>query len=353
MVESIHVFFNCDERFAKPLMVALKSALDHLGRDYRLEAHIGDFGISAASISSIERILNNAGGSCRWVRSDWKKWMPESVVQAGISPAVCARMAMVSMLPEVDRVIYLDSDLVVLGDLSDLWQITADGAPVWAVRDQLMPWLASSPSFRNIEHGLPMKSRYLNAGVLVADLRVWRDLDLETRLLTFYQQHYKKLLYHDQDALNAVLVGLWKPLPLQWNRTPWLDSVVHWEDLEASPAELAHAFDNPKIVHYANQRKPWHSGLKNRLNDPFFETLETIEVGDWGRPARRTISLRWRDLQDEAWISIMGLVRRIRLRQVGILPNDRWLSKTLLGCARKPLIMMLGGVQLVLRKLRI
>jgi lipopolysaccharide biosynthesis glycosyltransferase len=202
-----------DERFAFAIGVALFSALRHLPAGSPLQVYVLDNGLSAGSRAAVARIAERAG------RSDALRWValpPERLARIPISgrlrAAAYARLLITELVDaDVERVVYLDADVLVRGDLSPLWRLDLGGAVIGAVPDT---------GITRAGHGLSaVRERapdepYYNTGVLLIDVPGWRATGLALRALDFASRGV--LRFADQDALNAV-VERWQRLDETWN----------------------------------------------------------------------------------------------------------------------------------------
>jgi lipopolysaccharide biosynthesis glycosyltransferase len=145
------------------------------------------------------------------------------------------------------RVIYLDSDLVVEGDLTELWQADLNGAPVGAVAD-----VYQNGSVLQARFGLPdmQDNLYFNAGVLVLDLdALRRSRDLSACLDLLIQNDFD-LEFLDQDALNVTFWNRWTRLNPAWNVQRYLRQ-------RDPQRETWKPYQSPAIIHYITHDKPW------------------------------------------------------------------------------------------------
>lgn len=171
----------------------------------------------------------------------------------------------------VKRVVYLDADLVVLGDLSQLAAVDLGGKTIGAIVDiYVRRWGKGGGALRGETTD---DNPYFNAGVLVIDLDAWRTRQVQPRALDFLASNRDRILFHDQDALNAVLADDWKALDPRWNRM-----THYWEQrrdgtLPFSQETIASLHD-PFIVHFATGSKPWH-GFRHP-DRPAFDTYITM-----------------------------------------------------------------------------
>lgn len=157
-----------------------------------------------------------------------------------ITQAMYYRYLFAELLPpSIQRIIYMDSDIICKGSLLPLWQTDLQGYVLGAIRD----W-GEEKSCTRI--GLT-SGRYFNSGVLLIDLDQWRRLSLTTRLFDWLQSDSKpEIIWGDQDALNGILDGEFLELPKLYNCIVINDTV-----LRAADADV--------IVHYIDCVKPWHS----------------------------------------------------------------------------------------------
>lgn len=163
--------------------------------------------------------------------------------------------------PDVDRLLYLDCDLIVCSDIEPLWKCDMQGAILGAVPD------AFSDNHRAL--GFAEDETYFNSGVLLIDARRWRAADLTPALVKYILENGPKLRYLDQDVLNAVLRGGIYPLPLRWNFTPrHADSTP--ELLGLSRREFMEIRRKPGIVHFASGFKPWYYGFEPHYKDRYY-----------------------------------------------------------------------------------
>ncbi len=168
-----------------------------------------------------------------------------------ISRATYARLLIGELLPpEIDRVIYLDCDLIVRGDLGDLWHTDLGGKTVAAV-GEITEYLWHS------RLGLPPGAPYFNGGVMLVDLRRWRELDIGRCSLGFVREHPDRLQWWDQCALNLILHDDWKPLDPIWNLQS-MELCVIDHGIYRFGRMSSRVRDAIRVVHFSSDSKPWH-----------------------------------------------------------------------------------------------
>lgn len=154
------------------------------------------------------------------------------------------------------RVLFLDSDTLVLGSLDELATFDLDGHSVAACRDHVFPWFACPPRDMKMNwppQGISIDTPYFNAGILLYDLEPWRSSGSEDKILEALSSRELEIV--DQDALNIALVGSIKQLPGIYNSShAVLTGVVeNW----AGFVDTDRNRRNPLIVHYVGWPKPW------------------------------------------------------------------------------------------------
>lgn len=172
------------------------------------------------------------------------------------------RFLIQELLPDYDKVLYLDGDLICEQDVAKLYDMDVDGFLLAAVRDpDMLGNLNLKP--RRVEYlrqELKMAEPYdyFQAGVLLMNLKEMRRAYSVSQWLEYATHPY---LYSDQDVLNRYCQGKVLYLDMAWNVLMDLDNFRVSEIISAAPENVRQAYmdsrKNPKIVHFAGYRKPW------------------------------------------------------------------------------------------------
>lgn len=191
------------------------------------------------------------------------------------------RLFAAELLPKnVHKVIYLDSDMIVVDDIKPLWDIKLDNVAIAGVAGCRASYIDKCQSL-----GYPDTFGYFNAGVLVINLDFWREKALSEKIFDFISAHYFDLPWMDQDALNGVLYNSKELLPARYNFMTLVYSKHFWEDYtEESQRYYLDESRRKVVVHYAGRTKPWNY---RSYGGPFFS--------DWEKYRRKSL---WRDCRD-------------------------------------------------------
>ena len=209
--------------------------------------------------------------------------MPKNVSDH-ISIATYYRLFASELLPNsINKIIYLDCDIVVRKSLDELWSISLDNYAIAAVY-QNNEWSDSNHSWERLS--ISRKDGYFNAGVLFLNLQYWRENKVKERLLEYIRLHYDSIRSHDQDVLNAVLSKEvcsiscnWNFLPLYFNYRQYTfpDKVNNLDD-------IAKISKSPSVVHFVFKPKPWEYGCTHPFKNDYFLYLDKSVFNGW-RPS--------------------------------------------------------------------
>lgn len=193
---------------------------------------------------------------------------------------------------KIDRIIYLDCDLLVNACLDELWEIP------------LGSHLLAAASDRNLEMqrarlGMGPESVYFNSGVMLLKLSDWRQLNLASQGLEFALAHPEKLPNCDQDVLNYLLQDRCLLLHQRWNAMSHLWGLdQQWlQEQGGLTEEEQQAQENPAVIHFAGAgfAKPWHYRCPHPWKERYRSILATTPWAGTpleGIPVRRSLLQR-------------------------------------------------------------
>jgi lipopolysaccharide biosynthesis glycosyltransferase len=185
-----------------------------------------------------------------------------------VTSAMWYRIFLGELLPEVDRVLYLDVDTIAVDSIEPLWDVDLADSYVAAVTNV---FYLRSHAQRPVELGID-PADYFNSGVVLMNLELMRRDGSARALFDYAAGHAAELAWPDQDALNVVLGKRRVPLHPRWNCMnsvllfPWAADVFGAEAVDEARARpgIRH-FEGPTI------NKPWHYGCKSPMREVYFE----------------------------------------------------------------------------------
>jgi len=288
--DRVAVALATDDGYAEQTGVAVTSILMNCDRNTHCHIHILDAGLSAENKRRFEQLkrIRPCDISFRTTAELANQYDFDGYVRKGALPWATAasfhRLLLPSLLPEVDRVLYLDGDTIVRKDLAPLFRTELDGNYVGMASDvyaraNLIP---HEPYFR--AH-LGVGEEYFNAGVTLFDLAGMRRDGIEKALLDYLAAH-GPFKFIDQDLLNAALKGKIRRLDQTWNMT---QGCWNFDSAALPRREVNHIVQcraDPAIVHYAGDAKPWnHFGGRYRIprGDDYWHYRELSPWNDLAR----------------------------------------------------------------------
>jgi lipopolysaccharide biosynthesis glycosyltransferase len=275
----IRILLCCNDNYLQHMGVFLASLLENNRRpEFEiLVVSTAEFGPDA------QKLWRLAGryGNCRLMHRTFRAPTDAKLsIRAHYTADIWTRLWVGDFFsPEVDRVLYLDCDMVVLGDLRELW--AAD------LRGRMLGAVPIPGSTRGATLGIPENYGYFNSGVMLIDLRQWREEKALERVLTFARETELTLIDPDQDALNSCFFDQWTALPHNWNViSPYF---FRSYPLGLSDTALAEIAANAKIIHFNGHSKPWTYMSNHPRKDEYYKYLSLTEWRDFA-PADRTLA---------------------------------------------------------------
>lgn len=258
---TIPVFYACDEAYLKYALVSIYSLIKNAGSEYKLDIHVLNTGISDMSEQMIKRLENeNVNIQFDDVTHKLKEIESQLPLRDYYSMTTYYRIFIAQMFPWYDKVIYLDSDTIIKGDISKMYEIDLGDNYVGGVND---PVVSQTDIFAEYAESVLGISRfdYFNAGVLLINIKAFREENVLGQFVELINK-YSFVVAQDQDYLNVICQG--KVLKLD----PCWDSEVY--------GEFLCSVEQMNIIHYNLAAKPWH--YKDcRLADIFWDYARQTE----------------------------------------------------------------------------
>lgn len=174
------------------------------------------------------------------------------------------RLLCTDLLPEtIDRILYVDCDVIVRCSLTELWGMDLNDSPLAACPD------ASELGFRL---GFTEDDEYYNSGVLLINIDYWRKNDCKKQLFDFIDAHPGEFRLPDQDPLNIIFKETKKHLDIKYNLQPiaiYKNKYITFS-WQKYGEEFYNAQTNPFIIHFAGSR-PWEKGCTHPYKDEWYK----------------------------------------------------------------------------------
>lgn len=262
-IETINVCFATDDIYAIHCAVALASVLENSRSENYYNFYIIDGGISKENKKIILSLTNLKSCKIQFLSID-KKLFEDSFLDYQFTKAIYYRF-LIPELIDVDKIIYLDSDVVVRKDIAAFFNTEIADYYIAAIED-----IRPHQQVRRLNlKGLKIKSgHYYNSGVLLINCKRWRKEKVTQELIACMTKNMKKILWPDQDILNYLLQEKIKPADKTWNF-----QIAPFHNRNVTEQEL----DDAAILHFISEDKPWLSGSKQVHKEEYFKYLDIVK----------------------------------------------------------------------------
>lgn len=272
----MNIIYASDNNYAEILGVSLISLLENNKQEPEIIVYVLDDNISEENKEKLNWIFN------QYNRKGVFLPIPDLSQKAGIeidsqrwSISTFSRLFLAELLPEkIEKALYLDCDTIVTNTLHPLWEFDVRGYAVAGAEDCI-----SKGHKKNI--GLSEDDLYLQAGILLVNLKYWRENNLQQEFMDFIKKYHGKTPYVDQGVINGVLVRKMQLFDIRYNAYTVLFDFSYSQLLKYrkpkhfySEQQVEKAKKLPAIVHFSASflsLRPWIKGS----NHPY--------TGEWLR----------------------------------------------------------------------
>lgn len=256
MKNIINIVMITDGNYVMPTCVALASMYHNKLPATTYNVHVLTHSVDAADIHKIESMTRP--GMTVSVISDYQMPIDESRVnvERHVSTAALLKFYIPEILKDADKALYIDSDILVQADLSELWNTDISNAYAGVVKDT-MTVLGKNGHLKRLNY--PHEC-YFNSGVLLLNLDKMRADNMTQKLIDYRINGINHFM--DQDALNVVLGVNVVYMPLRYNCLNYYFTVMNINDLgkmydETLPQTLEANYKSAVILHLGGKEKPW------------------------------------------------------------------------------------------------
>ena len=274
-LSDVVIVFACSESFVPYLSVATQSIIENADPRRRYDIIVLTRDISPASMITLTRQVKSEHVGIGFLDVDAALGDIELPHHGHFRPETYYRLLAPQLLPNVDKAIYLDSDLIVCDDIAKLYDVDVTGYPLAATRDadtigQIDGYDTTVGPYLKNELGMSDPHDYFQAGVLLMNLARIRSTVTPEEFLELSTQRMWRWL--DQDVLNKVVNGNYVRVHMRWNY------LMDWQHLRRThivanaPEDVRTEYDeaakNPAIIHFAGpDNRPWLYPDADRADD--------------------------------------------------------------------------------------
>lgn len=263
----MHIVFCLDNNYIPHCATVMASIVNH-NREEEIIFHILTDHISEEKVYRLENWTKQFKNKYLEIHTiDVKKFKDFPLGNAYINLTTYFRLLIPELIKDTDKVLYLDCDVIVNSQLSDLWSTNINDYAVAGVRDRI------NDSIRLYNRlGYDMKYGYINAGVLLINLKKWREENIFVKALELAMKNPSILKNHDQDIINMIFFDSKKILDFKYNLLEYYLYTEDWfyMDRKYYP-EIVKACKNPAIIHFCMPQKPWNFECINPYKELYYK----------------------------------------------------------------------------------
>ena len=251
--KEIPICFATDDNYVPFLSVAIASLLDNSSAEnyYRIFVLITQ--LKAENINKIKK-LEKPNSSIEFISlaKELDKIQGMFHLRDYYSKETYYRIFIPNLFPQYKKVLYLDCDITVLGDVSELYNTHIHGFYVGAAQEEVMQTYDVFGNYVEKADGINRKN-YFNAGILLINCRRWRNKFIAEKFVDLLNR-YKFRVVQDEDYLNVLCKGHVRSISLGWNKTSYKNEAFDDKDL--------------RLIHWKINWRPWK--YKNVLYEEYF-----------------------------------------------------------------------------------
>ena len=261
----IPIFLSSDNNYVPYIATTIASICDNTAAF--CEFYILDGGIKTDNKTKIKTLMEQYNNfSIEYINIDTEKYFKNFVTNSYITLPTYYRFIIPQLKLNLERILYLDVDIIVKGDIQELFNTNLDNKVLGAIKDLGDSYYIKRLKF-NVE--IDPSHTYFNAGVLLIDCKKWREQNISEKLFNTEKKYRGKLLCNDQDVLNKVFENNYKMLLEKFNAlTLKGDTVIRHYYSKPKPWEIKQDIKNSSqllqdvdLFWYYAQKTPYYEQL--------------------------------------------------------------------------------------------
>lgn len=242
--KQIPIFFAVDDEYTPFLAVAIQSMLDHSKKENQYIIKVLYTDISEENQENIKK-YERENVNIEFVDLNYyiDKVKDKLYTRDYYTKTTYFRLFIPELYPQYDKVLYLDSDITILTDIADLYNIDIGNNLVAGAPDDVIQNIEVFQEYAEKVVGVCNYKNYFNAGILLMNLDELRKFKFQEKFM-YLLNTVKFSVAQDQDYLNRLCKGRVKLINNTWNRMPIGKDIINREELH--------------LIHYNLAFKPWH-----------------------------------------------------------------------------------------------
>lgn len=299
------IAFICDDNYCMPTAVCIQSIMDTYELQELLTIHVCSFGLSEQNVDRLKSMNSQYVKTVVDVfdASIYEEKLKAISQKSHVTPTALIKFELPSYFQNLASILYMDSDIVVKADITELLREEMDDYYICASYE-FFDYL------NRVRYTLKREVSdvfYFNSGVMLLNLQKMRDDDISSKLWD-YKLNKTKTRLMDQESLNAICSSRTKHLPIKWNFNPVFNNqkyIRHINKVYGTSYNDTQQLENDVcVIHFVGAMdKPWkfenarmrHYWERSFKRSPFYRTLELAKAPSESRPLPRAIQGRLKE----------------------------------------------------------
>lgn len=308
----MNVMYASDDNYAWLMGISMISLFENNMESKGIDVYVFGDNLSEENQKTITAIAEKYGRTCHHVDVA-KINIPQILMSDRYPKSTFSRLFAYELLPpKVEKLIYLDCDTIVMGSLEDMFNMNVEGKAFLATKDCM-----GKAYKRKI--GLKDEDTYINAGVMVMNMKRLREIPIAERMVAFVDKYAEAMTYADQEIVNGIFQEEFGIMPIEYDMQTQFVQYPYEEIVKIrhphrfySKEEVEYGKLHPKIYHYTTcmlDVRPW------------FANSEIVNA--WAFDKYMAIS-PWKDKKKS--VKSFDGMSNVVLKQVDRMPNAIRLS---------------------------
>ena len=262
--KDIHICFGTDNNYMKHTTTAIASILKNACPYDKYYLYILSSNLNSKNKKLVQKVKKIKDCNIQYLDIDENKLAPFQAVKSypHLNLSTYNRLMIPELLPQLNKVIYFDSDAIAVDDIAELYNIDIGEAYFAGIKDPF--------SDKNAERIGYTQAPYINAGITVFNCKQLRKNNYFNKVLSAVNLLKDKALCADQDFINYCFHKNFKIIPQKWNVfIPF--NIQRYKMEEPKDSDYIESKNHSKIIHFVGPDKPWNKDCKHPLAAKYWE----------------------------------------------------------------------------------
>lgn len=289
----MNIVITVDDNYIRPALIMLESLFEQ--NRTPMHIYLLHSNVCAENLSKLTRHVTALGGTFSDIRVDGALF-EGAPVNKYFTKEMYYRLLIYRLLPDEERALYLDPDIIIRGEIDGLYQMDFEGKMMIAVPDYLGD---SYYPERKKNLGLGEEYRYINSGVILFNIPLMRERFDLNDMFAFLAREGSRYEFPDQDLINVYFKDSIKYAPREYNFTTEYVSVKDFLRYLLSPRYRRS--ERVVIAHYMGKCKPWKPSYYYKYYGIYYSYLKKYLTPEEKRQLRLRPWLVFRSVVQAVW----------------------------------------------------